>query len=71
MQAGSARAVEREPAKQHDAGDIVLALSEASSREVMVHESLREETAKKTLYDPMVKVELDHAVIDAFGGGCP
>ena len=33
----------------------------------MVYEPLRKEPAEKTLHNPMVKVELNHAVIDTLG----
>lgn len=67
VQAGCAGAVERQPAKQDDPWDGILAMDQAIAGQVVVHEALRQEPSQQSLDNAMVQVELDDAVVHALG----
>ena len=63
MQPGGAGSVQAEPAQQDHAGNGIGGLRQTRPGQVVMHKPLGDEPAEEPLDDPMLQVEVDHAVV--------
>src|SRR5262249_53149796 len=62
VQAGGACTIQAEAAKKNDTGDGIRRLSQAGPRQIVVDESLGDESAEKALDDTVFEVQVNHVV---------
>ena len=67
VEADGARSVDGDAAEDDDARGAVLALREAGAGEIVMDEALGEEATEEAAGDAVLEVDLDRAVVNAFG----